>query len=433
MLEIMPKPIRNLRWFIIGTMFLITAANYLDRQCLSVAAPVISKEFRFTNTDYSMIVTSFLAAYTMMQLLSGVLVDRIGARKGMACFLSWWSGAAVLHTLSNGLSTFCIARFLLGIGEAGNWPTSAKVVSEWFPPRERGMAVAIFDSGSSLGGLLAPPLVTWLIFVQGWRVAFLVTGSIGFLLLMFWLWIYHPPEQHSRILPEERALISRDTFERPLVGPPMGKWGVLRKAEVWGITCGRSLSDCVWWFYVYWLPKYLADQRGLSLYRIAAVSWLPFVMVDIGNLAGGWFSSFLMRHGSTLNASRKYLLLVGAAGMSAGFPAGVTGDVRLSIAFISAATFSYGIWGTMMLTLPTDLFSSEHVGLVSGLSGTGAGLGGIAFTSLTGVVVDRFSYRPIFAAAALLPLLGLVAVQLLIPEVRSLEGFQTGIAQANPT
>jgi ACS family hexuronate transporter-like MFS transporter len=315
---------------------------------------------------------------------------------------------------------------MLGMGEAGNWPTSAKVVSEWFPPPERGIAVAIFDSGSSLGGLLAPPLIAWLIVAQGWRAAFLFTGSLGFVLLIVWLWIYRPPEQHPRLLPEERQLISAATSERPRVASRIGIWVVLRKREVWGITCGRSLSDCVWWFYVYWLPKYLADQRGLSLYQIAAISWIPFVTVDIGNLAGGWFSSFLIRHDWSLNASRKCLLLLGAAGMLAGLPAGVTDSVRLSVAFISVATFSYGIWGTMMLTLPTDLFSSENVGIVSGLSGTGAGLGGIAFTSLTGVIVDRFSYHPIFVAAAILPLLGLLAVQLLIPKVGFVEDLQPG-------
>jgi MFS transporter, ACS family, hexuronate transporter len=420
----MPKPIRNLRWVIVGTMFLITAVNYLDRQCLSVAAPVISKEFGFSNTDYSRIVTAFLVAYTIMQLVAGVVVDRVGVRKGMAVFLSWWSISGALHALSNGLSTFVLFRFMLGMGEAGNWPTSAKAVSEWFPPRERGLAVGIFDSGSSLGGLLAPPLVAWLIVTRGWRSAFLLTGSLGFLLLLLWLWIYRRPDEHPRISIEERQLIQTSSAQEQVPTTQTSRWAVLKRREVWGVTCGRFLSDCVWWFYVYWLPKYLFDQRGLSLSQIAAVSWMPFVTVDAGNLLGGWFSAFLMRRNWSLDASRKCLLHLGAIGMLAGLPAALTHNATLSVMFISIATFSYGMWGTMMLTLPTDLFSPAHVGIVSGLSGTGAGLGGIAFTVLTGIVVDRISYLPIFITAALLPLLGLLAVQLLIPKVRFLDGIQ---------
>lgn len=417
----MPKPIRNLRWIMVGTMFLITAVNYLDRQCLSVAAPVISKEFGFSNTDYSKIVTSFLVAYTIMQVMSGLIVDRIGVRKGMAAFLSWWSISGALHALSNGLTSFCIFRFLLGMGEAGNWPASAKAVSEWFPSRERGLAVAIFDSGSSLGGLLAPPLVAWLIYAHGWRAAFVLTGMLGFALLAIWLWLYRRPEDHPRLAAEELQLIQANTVQEQTSQPRISKWAILRMREVWGVACGRFLSDCVWWFYVYWLPKYLADQRGLSLLQIAAVSWIPFVTVDAGNLVGGWLSALLMRRQWSLNASRKCMLCLGAAGMLAGLPAGLTNNAAVSVTFISIATFSYGIWGTMMLTLPTDLFSPRNVGMVSGLSGTGAGIGGIVFTALTGVIVDRLSYQPIFVAAALLPLIGLAAVQILIPKVRFLE------------
>ena len=418
----MSKPIRNLRWVIVGTMFLITAVNYLDRQCLSVAAPVISKEFGFSNTDYSRIVTAFLVAYTIMQLIGGVVVDRVGVRKGMAVFLSWWSISGALHALSSGLSTFVLFRFMLGMGEAGNWPTSAKAVSEWFPPRERGLAVGIFDSGSSLGGLLAPPLVAWLIVTHGWRSAFLLTGSLGFVLLLVWLWIYHSPEEHPRLSIEERKLIQSKPAPEQTPTTQTSGWAVLRRHEVWGVTSGRFLTDCVWWFYVYWMPKYLFDQRGLSLSQIAAVSWMPFVAVDAGNLLGGWSSAFLIRRNWSLNASRKCLLCLAAVGMLTGLPAALVHNATLSVMLISIATFSYGIFGTMMLTLPTDLFSPAHVGIVSGLSGTGAGLGGIVFTVLTGIIVDRFSYRPIFIGAALLPLLGLVAVQLLIPKIHFLEG-----------
>ena len=409
----------HLRWIVVAVSFLATTVNYLDRQCLSIAAPTISKEFHFSNRDYATIVSSFLAAYAIMQFLAGGLVDRIGVRRSMAAFLSWWSIAGILHALCNGLWSFRILRFLLGAGEAGNWPASARAVSEWFPSRERGLAVAIFDSGSSLGGLLAPPLVAWLILTRGWRAAFLVTGSLGFLVLALWLLIYKRPECHPNITHAELQLILSD---RPPGNAPNAKrfgW-IFRTSEVWGVVGGRFLSDCVWWFYVYWLPKYLADQRGFSLIQIASVSWIPFVTVDIGNMFAGWFTGVLMQRGGGLDFSRKCILRMSVVGMLAGAPAGFIGSAAFSVAFISLATFSYGMWGTMMLTLPTDLYPSSHVGLVSGLCGTGAGLGGILFTSLIGIVVDSVSYKPIFITAAIVPVIALVLVEALIPKVRYL-------------
>ena len=415
------RPIRNLRWVIIGIAFLATAVNYLDRQCLSVAAPTICKEFEFSNSDYASIVTCFLIAYTIMQFLSGVIVDKIGVRRGMTAFLSWWCVAGVLHALATGLGSFRLFRFLLGMGEAGNWPASTKAVSEWFPAKERGLAIGIFDSGSSLGALLAPPVVAWLIMHYGWRTAFVVTGLTGFFVLLLWLLLYRRPEDHPRLSDTEKNLI---LSERQVQLPPEQQAGGLKAISrllcfpaVWGVISGRLLSDCVWWFYVYWLPKYLADQRGFSLGQIAAIAWIPFVTVDLGNLFGGGFSAYLIRSGWSLNSSRKALLRIGAAGMLAAIPAGLSGSAGLSVAFISLATFAYGIWGTMMLTLPTDLFPASQVGVVSGMSGSGAGLGGIAFTALTGFVVDRVSYLPIFVAAALLPVVALVAVEVLIPRI----------------
>lgn len=412
----------RLRWRIIGTCFLATTINYLDRQCLSVAAPAISSEFHLTNADYSSIVTSFLIAYTIMQGLSGRIVDRLGTRIGMAWSVAWWSVAAMLHALGNGLWSFRIYRFLLGMGEAGNWPAATKAVSEWFPARERGLAVAIFDSGSSLGGMLAPPAVAWILVRYGWRPAFLVTGALGFLWLALWLRFYRKPEEHPRIGKEELALILAERAPQPTGGG--GGWrewaALLGYREVWGVVLGRLLTDCVWWFYVYWLPKYLSDQRGFSLAEIGMFAWIPFVAVDIGNLAGGWLSGALMRRGWSLNAARKLVLAGGAVGMMAGLPAGFVPGAAWSLGLIALAVLCYSAWGTMMLTLPSDLFPASAVASVSGLSGTGAGLGGIAFTWVTGMVVDRLSYQPMFVAAGLLPLAALVLVMRLIPEIRPL-------------
>ena len=410
--------ISHLRWWIISVCFLGTAINYIDRQCLSVAANTISKEFGFTASDYGSIVMAFMAAYTIMQFISGAIVDRIGVRWGMAMFAAWWSVSAILHAFCNGLWSFRAARFMLGMGEAGNWPSATKAVSEWFPARERSMAVAIFDSGSGIGGLVAAPLVAWLTVSYGWQVAFIATGALVIPWLFLWLWIYRSPEQHDRITDAELELLRGNRLPEPAESQPSAPWHwVLASRQVWGIVLGRSLTDCVWWFYVYWLAKYLTNVCGFSLAEIGMWVGIPFVAVDFGNLAGGGLSSYLLRRGWTLNAARKAVLVLGAIGMLASVPAGLTSHACLCIALATIVTFSYSAWGTIMLTLPTDLFPSRRTGSVSGLSGTGAGIGGMAFTWLVGAMVDRFSYTPIFIMAGLLPIVALATVHLLIPQI----------------
>ena len=415
--------IKNLRWWIIGTCFLATAINYLDRQTLSIAASAICEEFGLTNSDYSSIVSSFLLAYTLGQGLFGRIIDAIDTRRGMAVSIVWWSIAGMLHAFGNGLWSFRIFRFLLGLGEAGNWPAATKVVAEWFPARERGLAVAIFDSGSSLGGILAPPVVAWIITSFGWRTAFVATGALGFCWLALWLWIYRKPEESSRITQSELDLILADRREtNSAPSKPAMRWAsLLTYSEVWGLILGRLLTDCVWWFYVFWLPKYLAEARGFTLSEIAIVAWIPFLSVDVGNLGAGWLSGRLVQQKWSINAARKFVLACGAVGMVAGLPAGLTGNARLSLALIAVATLSYSLFATMMLTLPSDLFPSSVVASVSGLSGAGAGVGGIAFTWITGKVVDTTSYEPIFIAAGVMPLFALGLVCVLIPRINRIE------------
>lgn len=411
----------RLRWWIVFVCFLATTINYIDRQCLSVVAPTISKQFGFSNADYSSIITSFLIAYTIMQAVSGRLIDRVGSRLGMAVSIVIWSVAGMLHAFGNGLWSFRIFRFLLGVGEAGNWPAATKVVSEWFPAHQRGLAVAIFDSGSSLGGIVAAPLVVAITLRYGWRSAFVGTGVLGFLWLFLWLRIYRRPEDHPRIGAAELQLIrGNEDAEKDAPEPVLSWLSLLGNSGVWGVILGRFLTDCVWWFYVYWLPKYLADVRGFSLSQIGASAWIPFVAVDLGNLGGGWLSGELLKRGWSLNAARKTVLLMGAIGMSAGLPAGLASSAVLCLTLISVATLAYAAWGTLMLTLPSDLFDSRVVASVSGLSGMGAGLGGILFTWAIGSVVDRFSYRPVFVAAGVLPLLAMFLVHVLIPKVHRL-------------
>ena len=441
------RPIRNLRWWIIGVCFLGTTINYIDRQCLSVAADTLSKEFGFTASDYSYIVMAFFCAYTIMQFVSGAIVDKIGVRWGMAIFATLWSAAAMLHsvcgyfagtsvairlpwgiwTVSGALCAFCVCRFLLGMGEAGNWPSATKAVSEWFPARERGIAVAIFDSGSGLGGLVAAPLVAYLIIAYSWRAAFIATGALVIPWVVLWLWIYRSPQQHARITDAELELVRANRpseLDENQAAEPWYRVLVIRQA--WGIVLGRLLSDCIWHFYVYWLVKYLIDVRGFSLAEIGAWVGIPFIAVDFGNLAGGGLSSYLLKRGWTLDAARKTVLVLSAVGMLGSIPVVLVSNGGVCIALATIVTFSYSAWGTIMLTLPTDLFPSRQTASVSGFSGMGAGLGGMVFTWLIGTVVDRFhTYTPIFVIAALLPIVALALIQLLIPRIGVAEPHTT--------
>jgi ACS family hexuronate transporter-like MFS transporter len=400
----MPQ-IRYLRWWIAGLLFLATVINYVDRQTLSVLAPVLREQFRMSNTDYSRIVFAFLLAYTFMQSGSGRLMDWLGTRRGFSLTIAWWSVAAMLHATANSILHFGIFRFLLGLGEAGNWPGGVKTVSEWFPTKERAFAVGLFNSGSCFGAVLAPPLVAWMALHWSWRMAFLCTGSLGFLWLGLWLILYRLPRDHPWITREEREHICPNAgLSRPAKRESIRWLDLFQYKQVWGLVLARMLTDPVWWFYAFWLPEYLKSERHFNLAMIGYFGWIPFLTADAGNFVGGGLSSYLVRRGWRVLAARKTTMFGSAAVMLVGIPAVLTGSPALALALISVATLAYSSWATNILTLPADLFPNEVVASVSGLSGTGAGIGGMIFTLMTGVVVDRFSYVPVFTAAAVLPL-----------------------------
>ncbi len=253
------KKIPHLRWIIIGLICLATTINYIDRQSLSVVAPIISKEFDLSNQDYSWLPFWFLFAYSLMQIFSGRLIDIIGTKRGFSLSIIWWSIANMLHALGSGLMSFSIYRFLLGVGEAGNYPAGLKAIAEWFPKKERATAVGIINAGTGLGAILAPPIVAFLVFYYDWRVAFVVTGALGFIWLIAWHFIYAKPEEHSRITNEELALITADRENVGLIEPPKPWHYFLQYKEVWGLMLGRFVCDGAFYFFVFWLPKYLTD------------------------------------------------------------------------------------------------------------------------------------------------------------------------------
>ncbi|MCX6616453.1 MAG: MFS transporter [Acidobacteria bacterium] len=400
------RPIPALRWWIGGLLFASTVINYIDRQTLSVLAPLLKKDYHWTNQDYAWIVISFRIAYAVGQTVSGRLIDLLGTRRGLTVSVAWYSLVAMATSMATGLRSFAAFRFLLGAGESANWPGATKAVAEWFPKRERGWAVALFDSGSSIGGAVAPFLVLFLYHHFGsWRPAFLITGTLGFLWLIAWRRLYHPPASHPRVSETERAMIHRDHAEDAAAREePKPRWSaLLRLRHTWGVIIARSLSDPVWFFITDWFPIYLV-AKGITLEGGLITLWIPFVAADLGNFFGGGASSQLIRRGWPVDRARKAVLLFGGLGMVSLMAAVFSSKLWALAAFFAVSTFAYAAFSTMALVLPSDLFPSRSVASVSGMSGTGAGIGTIISTWLIGYAADHYSFDPVLIAASTIPL-----------------------------
>lgn len=394
------------RWWIVWTLFFSTAINYINRQTLSVLAPVISREFHLNHSQLSNIFGAFQFAYAGTWLLGGIFLDIVGTRLGLSIAVIWWSLISIVTSFANSAFSFGALRFLLGIGEGFNWPGASKAVAEHFPAQERSLAVAIFDSGSSVGGAIAAIAIPWIALQIGWRFAFTFSGVLGFIWLAAWLAVY---PRSSRQADRSASLNIRD----------VNTWlPLLKQRETWAVVIGRSLTDPIWWFYIFWLPQYFSDTRGFSLKQIAAFTWIPFVAADLGNFAGGLSSGALVKKGMEVLRARKWVCIVSCVPMLAGIPAVLIANPYSSLAFICLALFGYASWSTMGLTLPSDLFPPQVVATVTGLTGLAAGLTSTVFTLLVGTLVDHFSYFPAFVLAATAPILATLSVVFLIRRER---------------
>ncbi len=418
----------GLRWLIIGLVFLATLINYIDRLTVSVLAPLITKDLNLTNTEFGGIATFFLLAYTISQSLSGKLYDHIGIKKGFTVSIIVWSIAAMCHAFAVGLRSLSAFRFLLGLGEAGNWPGAAKTVSVWFPARERAFAMAIFNSGAAIGSIIAPPVIVGLTAYFGhWQQTFIVTGALGFLWLILWWFVYDTPENHKWLTAEEYKVIREDetasleASESEVAGKdgvPIGWLKLLTFRQTWAIVLARFLVDPVWWLYITWLPLYLSQVHGFDLKQIGLFAWVPYVAADAGSLFGGWLSGFLIGRGWTVNAARKAVIIFAAALMPAGILAAFTPDAMTALALIGVVLFGFQVWINNVQTLPSDFFPSNAVGSVAGLGGTGAGIGSMIFIFSTGWVVDHFSYTPVLVTAGILAPVGTLVLCLLAGRIQ---------------
>lgn len=408
-----------LRWRIAIMLCLITTINYVDRQVFSVAAPVLMEEFSLSNTEYGWITSGFLFAYAIGQLLTGPVIDRLGTKRAFSLAVIAWSLAGIAHAFGRGFLSFFTFRSLLGLSEAANFPAALKAVAEWFPRAERSMAVGILAVGPGLGAMITPPLVGLIIETLGWRVAFIIPGAIGLVWLWWWQRYFHSPERHPDISAQERQLIltGRDRAEPPVKRP---WYWVLRHREIWGLVLSRFIGDGAFYFFVFWLPLYLSSARGFNIMEIALFAWIPFLALDFGSLAGGWFGQRLIRGGMSLDRSRKIVIWIGALLVPVALPAVTADSAATAIALIAAAMFAMQFKASSLFTLPADLFPARDVGTVWGLFGAIGSFGAMAFNAVVGWTIDHFSYQPVFAAVAVMHILSAAMISLFIPQVRQL-------------
>jgi ACS family hexuronate transporter-like MFS transporter len=426
----MIRTIHALRWWIGAALFASTIINYIDRQTLSLLAPYLKLEYHWSNTDYAYLVIAFRVSYSIGQTVLGRLIDRIGTRLGLTLTVAAYSLVSILTPLANGFYSFAFFRFLLGAAESANWPAATKAVAEWFPKQERGLATALFDSGSSVGGAISPFIVLWIYFRWGWRPAFAVPGCFGLLWLVVWRWLYHPPALHPRISDAERRMLAADRADFASVGHAPRRWrDLLTLPQTWGVIVAKAFTDPVWFFVADWFPIYLV-AKGIDLRSGLLAVWVPFIAADLGNFFGGGVSGYLIKKGWPLGAARKAVVIFGGIGVTLLIPTIFTTNLYLITALFALSTFCYASFSTIANVLPSDLYPTEAVATVSGLSGTGAGLATIVAFYLIGHYSDlrqaaaTHAFDPIVVVAGLVPFVGMILVLLL---VRNTEATRRGL------
>lgn len=389
------KPIPKLRWWIAGMLFLASILNYIDRQTLSILAPTIQAELKLTNEDYAVVVNLFLGAYLVATLLSGRIVDRLGVRLSLALFVGWWSVANILTGFARSFGSLGACRFLLGLGEAGNWTAAPKAVSEWFPARERGIAIGLYTLGATLGATIAPLLIVGIAARFGWQMAFVITGVAGLVWLVPWLWLYRRPAEHPRLAPEELALIRGGAAAAPDPGPPEPWRAVLRRREVWLLMLTRLLTDPVWYFYQFWFAKYLHDERGVGQLGLS-VTFVIFLAADLGALGGGWFSGQLVKAGLPAPAARIRIMAAAACLMPFSALIPQMDGVNPVLALGMIVAFAHLTWLINLSSLVVDLVPARSLATCFGVIAAGSSLGGMAMNWAVGKLVTHASYGPAF-------------------------------------
>ena len=424
----------SFRWVICALLFFAATINYIDRQVIGILKPTLQAEFGWTEIDYADIVFAFQLAYAAGFLVAGRVMDRLGVRLGFTIAIVLWSLAAIAHaeatvfgpgaaallslaglTYSASVAGFIVARFALGIGEAGNFPAAIKATAEWFPKRERALATGIFNSGTNVGALATPLVVPWITLTWGWYWAFVATGLLGFLWLAAWWPLYRHPDDHPRLSAAERAYIQSDPPD-PAVHIPWRT--LLPHRQTWAFMIGKFLTDPIWWLYLFWIPDFLNRNHGIDLKTIGPPLVAIYLVADVGSIGGGWLSSFLIRRGWSVNAGRKTAMLACAVAVVPMVFASGASNLWVAVALVSLAAAAHQGWSANLFTTVSDMFPRKAVGSVVGLGGMAGAVGGMLIAKLTGYLLQATgSYLPVFFIAAFAYLVGLTIIHVLVPKL----------------
>jgi len=414
--EELVEKVGRYRWRIVALLFFATTLNYLDRQVIGILAPELQATFGWSETDYSTIVTAFQIAYALGLVTMGRLMDYIGTRRGYAGALTLWSLAGMAHALANSVFGFAAARFALGLAEAANFPSAIKTVAEWFPKKERAFATGIFNSGTNVGAILAPLVVPIIAVTMGWQWAFILTGAVGFIWLYFWLADYRRPEVHPRLSASELAYIQADGVESS-ERIPYAK--LLPHRETLTICLLKFLTDPVWWFFLFWLPKFLHENYDVSLLEFGPPLIIIYLVSDVGSIAGGWLSSWFVKQGKSIDFARKTTILICGLFAVPIFFASQTDSMLLAVALISLGTAAHQACSANIFTVMSDVFPQRAVGSVVGLAGMAGAIGGALIATVVGIILETTgSYIPIFAMFSFAYLAAWLVLKIVIPTIQ---------------
>lgn len=419
------------RWTVCALLFAVTTVNYMDRQVLGILAPTLQREFHWSESQYAHVVSWFTALYALGFLVAGWWMDRVGVRKGFIAAVIAWSLASIGHAFARTTAGFSAARALLGLGESANFPGAVKTVAEWFPKRERALATGIFNAGTNTGAILTPLIVPWITVTWGWRWAFVVTGSLGFFWLLLWLVLYRAPERHPGVTPAELAHIHSDPPEVAVnrvsnsILAALFSWlRLLGLRQTWAFAVGKLLADPVWWFYLFWLPKFLDTKYGVKLAQLALPLIVVYLVADIGSVAGGWLSSALISRGVSVNRARKTVMLAMALLIVPTAFAPRAASMWTAVLIVAVAAAAHQAWSANVYTLASDMFPRAAVGSVVGIGAFAGAFGGVAFQILTGRILQAngSDYTPVFAVCGLAYITAWCIIQLLAPRLEPIAG-----------
>jgi MFS transporter, ACS family, hexuronate transporter len=412
--------IGNMRWTICALLFFATTINYIDRQVLGILAPVLKTDIGWNDIEYGYIVTAFQGAYALGLLVFGRLIDKFGTKLGYTLSITIWSVAAMGHALVRTVFGFATARAFLGVGEAGNFPAAIKATAEWFPKKERALATGIFNSGANVGAVFAPLVVPWLTLTYGWQSAFIVTGAIGFIWIIFWYIFYERPEKHKKLRKSELEHIQSDPGESETAKIPWGK--LLKYKESWVFIIAKFLTDPIWWFYLYWLPLFFNKTYGLTLTNLGLPLIVIYTMTTIGSIGGGWLSSKFIKMGWGINKSRKVVMLICAVLIVPIIFAAGASSMWTAVCLIGLAAASHQGWSANLFTTASDMFPKRAVGTIVGIGGMAGSVGGMLFSTGAGFLLEwTGSYMTLFIISGSAYLVALLIFQILVPKMKTIE------------